>query len=151
MAYGVWGSQKDRAAIDDILRSASSRPTAASVRRPKFSDGGSKGEIGKSLGGFIKGEIARGKRDAKVIKKAVIQPKVESILDKALKKSGLTGGFSDWMHWGDMGGRWGGNEGVPLNFPPGFGDTGARFLQPTSRHIIGQRQVQSPNHPYVLA
>jgi len=52
--------------------------------------------------------------------------------------------------YGD-GGRWGGGRGVPTNFPAGFGDTGAAYLQPTTRRIIGQRQAQSPNYPYVLA
>ena len=73
-------------------------------------------------------------------------------------------------YYGDGGGRWGGG-GVPTKFPAGFGDrgksglgiteshlrqwgfgdTGAAYLQPTTRRIIGQRQAQSPNYPYVLA
>lgn len=57
---------------------------------------------------------------------------------------GVGHGFGD-------GGRWGGGRGVPTNFPAGFGDTGAAYLQPTTRRIIGQRQAQSPNYPYVLA
>ena len=53
---------------------------------------------------FVEHEIDRGKKDAEKIKKKYIQPKVESILDKMLKDSGLSGGFGDWMQWGDKGG-----------------------------------------------
>ena len=52
--------------------------------------------------------------------------------------------------FGDSGGRWG-SGGVPTERPAGFGDTGATYLQPVMRRIIGQPQVQSPNHAYFLS
>tara|TARA_Y100001963_G_C6587478_1_gene356414 strand:+ start:181 stop:525 length:345 start_codon:yes stop_codon:yes gene_type:complete len=108
-------------------------------------------EVAPHIGGFVKGEIARGKRDAKIISKALIRPKMQGALDNVLKGAGLSGGFGKWLRWGDSGGRWGRGQGVPIHFPAGFGDTGARFLQPATRRIIGQPQVQSPNHAYFLS
>ena len=64
-------------------------------------------------------QVEQAEKDAEVIKQQVIQPKVETILDAGLREAGLTGGFSDWMHWGDTGGRWGGVVGGQPEYKSG--------------------------------
>jgi len=67
-------------------------------------------------------QVEQAEKDAEVIKQQVIQPKVESILDAGLRESGLTGGFSDWMHWGDKGGT-----SESSGWPIGWGDKGGSY------------------------
>ena len=85
---------------------------------------------------FIEHEIDRGEKDAKIIKKKYVDPVVESVLDKGLRESGLTGGFSDWLTWGDRGGRrpyWEQDFrdfGYKLNKLHGIADRGGMRAQP---------------------
>ena len=64
-------------------------------------------------------QVEQAEKDAEVIKQQVIQPKVETILDAGLREAGLTGGFSDWMHWGDKGGSYGGFSSSACKTNPG--------------------------------